>query len=131
MAITAACPKCGKKSRFKDEAAGRRLKCPKCQQAVDVPEPDLSPLTAIVTDPEDVAQLDPAGPDVPAPQSPAPAPAPAATAPAEPPLSPFEKRLLAQLDQIGGIALSIRYRLAWVIFLLLLQLAGCYTIVTR
>ena len=38
MAISVACPSCGRQYSVKDEAAGKRFKCKDCEAAVDVPE---------------------------------------------------------------------------------------------
>jgi hypothetical protein len=37
MSITVACPSCGAKSSAPDNAAGRKVKCPKCQLVIPVP----------------------------------------------------------------------------------------------
>jgi regulator of protease activity HflC (stomatin/prohibitin superfamily) len=39
MSIAVACPTCGAKLKAPDNAAGRKVKCPKCQQPVAVPRP--------------------------------------------------------------------------------------------
>src|SRR5690606_14120272 len=45
-----ACDQCGKKLKVRDELAGRRVRCPYCQNTISVPtqspEPELPPLTA-------------------------------------------------------------------------------------
>lgn len=47
MAISATCSSCQKQYRFKDEAAGKRIKCPGCQQVLIVPAPlDFDPFAA-------------------------------------------------------------------------------------
>ena len=40
MPITLGCPSCGKRFRARDESAGKRVKCPYCQAAVQVPMSD-------------------------------------------------------------------------------------------
>ena len=45
MAIRVACA-CGKTVSVKDELAGRRVKCPSCQQAISVPKPLKQPESA-------------------------------------------------------------------------------------
>lgn len=40
MPITLGCPSCGKRFRARDESAGKRVKCPFCQAAVNVPTPE-------------------------------------------------------------------------------------------
>ncbi len=40
MAISIECTGCGKKLKVKDEAAGKRIKCPECQAALTVPKPE-------------------------------------------------------------------------------------------
>ena len=46
MPITLICPSCGKKLRAKDEQAGKKVKCPACQNAIAIPtmEDELSPV---------------------------------------------------------------------------------------
>jgi hypothetical protein len=39
MAIAVSCPACEHEVRVKDELAGRKIRCPKCQGAVSVPSP--------------------------------------------------------------------------------------------
>lgn len=40
MAIPFECTGCGKKLKVKDEAAGKRIKCPECQAVLTVPKPE-------------------------------------------------------------------------------------------
>ena len=40
MSIRATCDSCGKQIKVRDDAAGRRIKCPECGGAVQIPEPD-------------------------------------------------------------------------------------------
>ena len=40
MPIATACPHCARKINAPDSAAGKRVKCPKCQQAFAVPPPN-------------------------------------------------------------------------------------------
>ena len=42
MPITLGCPSCGKRFRARDESAGKKVKCPYCQAAVQVPTPEES-----------------------------------------------------------------------------------------
>jgi hypothetical protein len=42
MPITLGCPSCGKRFRARDESAGKKVKCPYCQSAVQVPPPEES-----------------------------------------------------------------------------------------
>lgn len=39
MAIAFPCPKCGRELKVKDELAGKRGKCPQCQQILEIPQP--------------------------------------------------------------------------------------------
>ena len=49
MAIPVRCAECGAEFRAKDEHAGRRGKCPKCQAVIQVPGPSVKPQPAPVT----------------------------------------------------------------------------------
>lgn len=40
MSISVSCESCGKQLKVKDEAAGKRVKCPDCGKAVQIPQPD-------------------------------------------------------------------------------------------
>lgn len=40
-------------------------------------------------------------------------------------MTPFEKRLTAQVEYLGGIALTISRRLGWCVLLLALLASGC------
>ncbi|MBC8116611.1 MAG: hypothetical protein H7062_19635 [Candidatus Saccharimonas sp.] len=40
MSIRASCDSCGKQLKVRDEAAGKRVKCPDCGSVVQIPEPD-------------------------------------------------------------------------------------------
>ncbi|MBC7815372.1 MAG: hypothetical protein IAG10_00570 [Planctomycetaceae bacterium] len=40
MSIRISCDSCGKQLKVRDEAAGRRVKCPDCGSVVQIPEPD-------------------------------------------------------------------------------------------
>ena len=77
MPIVVTCPGCSTTLKAPDNAAGRRLKCPKCTSAIDVPAP--APPEEIVEDlPAGAIQEEPAAP-MPAhatPQERAPAPPP-------------------------------------------------------
>lgn len=42
MAISLECTGCGKKLKVKDEAAGKRIKCPECQAVLSVPKPEAA-----------------------------------------------------------------------------------------
>ncbi|MBM3979128.1 MAG: hypothetical protein FJ304_02365 [Planctomycetes bacterium] len=42
MPITLGCPSCGKRFRARDESAGKKVKCPYCQAAVQVPTAEES-----------------------------------------------------------------------------------------
>jgi phage FluMu protein Com len=55
MAIEFHCDHCGKHIRTADEHAGKRGKCPHCQQSVYIPSPseDLEPLQLAPLDPEE------------------------------------------------------------------------------
>ena len=80
MPITLGCPSCGKRFRARDESAGKKVKCPYCQAAVQVPTSEEAATAGAPT-----APLPP--PDsgsLPAPR-PAPPPRPA---PAPPPVAP-------------------------------------------
>lgn len=105
MPITLGCPSCGKRFRARDESAGKKVKCPYCQSAVQVPSPDESasagaptaplptapvggpprsspgrplppPPAPVVATPDDWGAL-PTGPNPPAVAPPAPPPPPA------------------------------------------------------
>src|SRR5688500_1038382 len=41
MAIAFSCP-CGRKINAKDEQAGKRVKCPACQQPITIPNPSTA-----------------------------------------------------------------------------------------
>jgi phage FluMu protein Com len=47
MPITLGCPKCMKRFRARDESAGKKVKCPYCQEAVQVPTPEESGATGV------------------------------------------------------------------------------------
>jgi phage FluMu protein Com/uncharacterized membrane protein len=51
MPITLSCPSCGKRFRARDESAGKKVKCPYCQAAVQVPTPDESDTPAAALPP--------------------------------------------------------------------------------
>lgn len=40
MSIKVSCDSCGKQLKVRDEAAGKRVKCPDCGSVVQIPEPD-------------------------------------------------------------------------------------------
>ena len=40
MSIRVSCDSCGKQLKVRDEAAGKRVKCPDCGSVVQIPEPD-------------------------------------------------------------------------------------------
>ena len=42
MPIAVSCPSCGASFRVKDELAGRRGKCPKCQGVLEIPRPQAA-----------------------------------------------------------------------------------------
>lgn len=46
MPIKVNCPSCSASFKAKDELAGRRVKCPKCKQAITIPKPNLTPQVA-------------------------------------------------------------------------------------
>ncbi len=50
MAITLNCP-CGKTLRVADEHAGKRVRCPSCQQIQMVPKPEAEPIFEVVEEP--------------------------------------------------------------------------------
>src|SRR5439155_21725084 len=96
MPITLGCTSCGKRFRARDESAGKKVKCPYCQAAVQVPTPEESdnaaaPTASVPVPPASTAAPRPgppappksgpvpAAPGRPAPRpSPPPAPAPVA-----------------------------------------------------
>ncbi len=49
MPITLGCPSCGKRFRARDESAGKKVKCPYCQAAVQVPTADEAASSAAPT----------------------------------------------------------------------------------
>jgi phage FluMu protein Com len=53
MAIEFHCEHCGKLVRAADEYAGKRGKCPGCQQSVYIPTPEIEPLPFAPVDRED------------------------------------------------------------------------------
>lgn len=53
MAIEFHCEHCGKLVRAADEHAGKRGKCPGCQQSVYIPNPEIEPLPIAPLDRED------------------------------------------------------------------------------
>src|SRR5262245_26890235 len=62
MPISVVCPQCGAKLNAPDSAAGKRVKCPKCQTAMLVPEPlPASPEFEVV----DEAEAEPVQPKKP------------------------------------------------------------------
>ncbi|QJW92974.1 zinc ribbon domain-containing protein [Frigoriglobus tundricola] len=93
MPITLGCPSCGKRFRARDESAGKKVKCPYCQAAVQVPAPDEPPAGA-GTAPPPVPDSAP----VPLPPS-RPVPPPARPLPA----SPAPKPVLASPDDWGAL----------------------------
>ena len=40
MIIRTSCPSCGQRFKLADRLAGKRIRCPKCQQTFPVPEPE-------------------------------------------------------------------------------------------
>ncbi|MBP9025890.1 MAG: hypothetical protein KBH81_07075 [Phycisphaerae bacterium] len=54
MAIEFHCEHCGKLVRAADEYAGKRGKCPGCQQSVYIPTPEIEPLPIAPVDREDL-----------------------------------------------------------------------------
>src|SRR5271155_4635782 len=64
--ITLTCSRCERKLKVKDEAAGRAVQCPACQQAVKVPDDDLTDggLAPPATGSIDDATLPPPSPSV-------------------------------------------------------------------
>jgi uncharacterized paraquat-inducible protein A len=42
MAITVTCPNCDYELRLRDELAGKKIRCPKCQGSLQVPEDDVA-----------------------------------------------------------------------------------------
>ena len=51
MPITLGCPSCAKRFRARDESAGKKVKCPYCQAAVDVPSAEEAATAAAPTVP--------------------------------------------------------------------------------
>jgi ribosomal protein S27E len=78
--ILITCGKCGKKYRVPAAAAGKRVKCKACGDAIDVPS--AAPKAAV--------------PSAPAPTPPAPAPEPRPSAPAQPAAVPPQVRAPAE-----------------------------------
>lgn len=78
MAIELVCGGCGKRIRAVDAAAGKRIKCPKCQWPIDVPEAEPAP--AFAPQPAEIVQATfvpaPPGPERPEPPADEPEPAP-------------------------------------------------------
>lgn len=77
MPITLGCPSCGKRFRARDESAGKKVKCPYCQAAVQVPTAEESasasaPTAALPPPPPAVSSPRPAPPPRPLPPPPAP-----------------------------------------------------------
>ena len=60
MAIEFHCEHCGKKVRTKDEAAGKRGRCPYCKQSVYIPMPqaEIEPLDLAPLDESDEKKRD-------------------------------------------------------------------------
>jgi hypothetical protein len=82
MPITLGCTSCGKRFRARDESAGKRVKCPFCQSAVDVPAAGGAHQPAART--EEVPPAAAFAPPVPEPALPPPESAPvAATTPSD------------------------------------------------
>jgi uncharacterized protein len=69
MPISVTCPTCGAKLKTPDTAAGKKIKCPKCEKLIDVPaegEEAVADVPAAAPDepeapPEDVADVSPEG----------------------------------------------------------------------
>ncbi len=85
MPITLGCPSCGKKFRARDESAGKKVKCPYCQSAVQVSAPDgagaasesdVAPPAPAVASPADWGTAAPAASSLPLSPPPAPSPIP-------------------------------------------------------
>lgn len=78
MPITLGCPSCGKRFRARDESAGKKVKCPYCQAAVQVPTPEEAASagapTAPLPPPPDPIPTASRAPSPPAPPRPAPPP---------------------------------------------------------
>jgi TM2 domain-containing membrane protein YozV len=69
MPIVVTCPSCGSKLKAPDTAAGKKLKCPKCQApiavpgaAADAPQPAAPPVTANDSPFDNLDQPDAGGP---------------------------------------------------------------------
>ena len=43
MVIEFSCPHCGRELKLKDEAAGKRGRCPGCRNVITVPQPSVPP----------------------------------------------------------------------------------------
>lgn len=70
MPISVACPTCGAKLKTPDNAAGKKIKCPKCEKLIDVPADgeETAAVAAAAPDEaegaaEDMADVPPAGED--------------------------------------------------------------------
>jgi len=61
MAIEFTCSKCGKKLRAKDELAGKRGKCPKCQTPFTVPQQEVFEMEPVIDDEEEMQAVMSAG----------------------------------------------------------------------
>jgi hypothetical protein len=91
MPITLGCPSCGKRFRARDESAGKKVKCPYCQAAVQVPSPEEAAAAGAPTAP------------LPPPPSGLIPPAPPRTGPPGRPLPPPPAPVVASPDDWGAL----------------------------
>ena len=82
MAIEFACPTCGKVLKLRDEAAGKKGRCPYCKEVITVPEASLAQDDLIEIVPADAPKKPPVLPPRP-PKPSVSTPAPPAAPPAE------------------------------------------------
>lgn len=97
MAISVTCGACGRTVSAKDEAAGKRFRCPGCGQKVVVPDAfAVVPLPAPAVAPEPDAVDDDE---------------PAAATPAG--MTPFEAAYLDRLELLGRAHMALQRRVRW------------------
>ncbi len=98
MSIPVTCPQCGAINKVNRSLAGRRVRCPKCDTAVHVPELDFDPRNPPPLPGEDAAATEPTPP--------APATAAAVASGSAEPVSPIADQPVAQVVPVpdGGDA---------------------------
>lgn len=103
------CEHCRQKIAARDEYAGRRVRCPRCKQAVRVPHPEAAAAAAQAPAVEPVAPIAPIAPVAPATKEKSPPAAPPRVAPSRPapiytrqPPQDFSTIFSGPLDELFG-----------------------------